>query len=330
MPIPHEFERDLRNGAGRLLCAVALAWSSLAMAEPVVRTLEIRLEIDAAQDWKNDHQWGKSTSKQRYVLSSQLRSDGRLYADNLLDPDPGSRMKIKSDWYLYQGLSELKRENGGTLPEPGEGRTEISAGTLGMSGGMVSPQMASLSPQRLTALQALKDTPRAELEAFMSRYEQPGGRWMVFEGFPGCANQLQLQYHSRFEGDVAKKRGNQAPFSMQWDAETRGSPEQQALLCGRFVATYEPATDTLILENLYLPAPQGISIRHHFGRTERVERELPPPYQVMRWADDQLKQARSSGSRSATLPLTAALDGNDAALGSFTGTAKVSMEWSFR
>lgn len=330
MPIADEFERVLRNGAGWLLLALSPAWASLAVADPVVRTLEIRLEIDAAQDWKNDPQWGKSTSKQRYVLSSQLRSDGRLYADNLLDPDPGARMKIKSDWYLYQGLSELKGENGGTLPEPGGERTEISSRTLGMSGGMVSPEMASLSPHRLSALQALKDTPRAQLEAFMSRYEQPGGRWMVFEGFQGCANQLQLEYHAQFEGDVAKKRGRQAPFSMEWDAETRGTSEEQASLCRRYVATYEPATDTLILENLYLPAPRGISVRHHFGRTERVEREFPPPYQVMRWADDQLKQAHSSGSRSATLPLTAALDGNDAALGSFTGTAKVSMEWSFR
>lgn len=318
------------NIAGLVLCAVTLAWSSLAMGEPVRRTLEIRLEIDAAQDWNNDPQWGKATSEQRYALSSQLQSDGRLYADNLLDPDPGSRMKIKSDWYLYQGLSELKRENGGTLPAPDGARTEISARTLGMSGGMVSPDLARLSPHRLSAMQALKDTPKAELEAFMSRYEQPGGRWMVFEGFEGCENQLQLQYHARFEGDIAKKRGSRAPFDMQWDAETRGTPEEQASLCRRFVATYEPATDTLILENLYLPAPHGISVRHHFGRTERVERELPPPYQVMRWADDQLKQARSSGSRSATLPLTAALDGNDAALGSFTGTAKVSLEWSLR
>lgn len=312
------------------LIVVGTLASTSAVSASVDRTLEIRLAIDAAQDWKNDPQWGKSKSTQQYVFSTQLRSDGRLYVDNLLDPDSSKRVRIKGDWYLYQGLSELKAENGGKLPPPGSGRTEISAQSLAESGGMASPALANFSPQRMTALQALKDKPAAELEEFMRRYEQPGGRWMVFEGFAGCANQLQLRYHSRFEGDVAKKKGNTAPFDMQWDAETAGTPEQQQSLCRRYVATYEPATDTLIVENLYLPPPLGASVRNHFGRTERQERELPPPYQVMRWADDQLKQARSSGKQAATLQLTAALDGNDAALGSFTGTAKVTLEWSFR
>lgn len=311
------------------LIALGVVTSPQASAAPVQRTLEIGLSIDATQDWRNDPKWGKSSTQQRYTLSAQLRSDGQLYADNLLDPDPVRRMAIKNNWYLYKGLRQLKAENGGKLPTGAE-RPVLSAESIGSSGGMMSPALADVSPERMTALQALTERPAAELEAFMQPYERPGGRWMYFEGFAGCTNQLQLQYHSRFDGDIAKKSGNKAPFDMQWDADTLGTPEQQQSLCRRYVATYEVATDTLTVENLYLPSPRGISVRHEFGRTERKERELPPPYEVMRWADDALKQARSTGKLAATLPLTAALDGNDAALGSFVGTAKVTLEWSFR
>lgn len=312
------------------LAAVLLALPLLGVAAPVVRTLELRLSIDGTQDWRNDPQWGKSSTQQRYVLSTQLKSDGRLYVDNLLDPDPMRRMQIKSDWYLYQGLSELKAENGGRLPPPGQGQIVLSPESLAASGGMISAQMADFSPQRVSALQAINTRTSEDLEAFMRRYEQPGGRWMVFEGFAGCSNRLELKLKSRFEGDIAKKQGNKAPFDMQWDADTRGTPEQQASLCRRYVITYAPTTDTLIVENASLPAPVGTSVRHEFGRTENKQMELPAPYQVLRWLDDSLKQSRSSGKLETTLPLTAALDGKDAALGSFTGSAKLSLEWSFR
>lgn len=307
-----------------------LAVPGVLSSAPVVRTLELRLAIDGTQDWRNDPQWGKSSTQQRYTLSTQLKSDGRLYIDNLLEPDPMRRFTIKNDWYLYKGLSQLKAENGGKLPPPGASAPVLSAESLAMSGGMASPAMGDMSPERMTALQALRDRPASDLEAFIRKYEQPGGRWMVFEGFAGCANRLELKLRSRFEGDVAKKAGNKAPFDMQWDADTRGTAEQQQSLCRRYVATYEPATDTLIVENVHLPSPRGTSVRNEFGRTERKEVDLPAPYAVLRWADDALKQGRSTGKLSATLPLTAALDGKDAALGSFTGTANVTLEWSFR
>ena len=301
-----------------------------ALPAPAQRTLEIRLSVDATQDWRREPAWSKATSEQRYDFSSQLRSDGRLYVENLLDPDPARRLQIKSDWYLFQGLSELKTENGGKLPIVGAGAAVLSSESIMASGGMASPLMGNMSPQRMTALQALSERDATELEAFMRRYDQPGGRWMYFEGFEGCVNRLQVRHHSRFEGDSAKKRGNSVPFTMQWDADGNGTPEQRQGLCRRYVATYEPSTDTLIVENLYLPAPLGVSIRNHFGRSERQERELPPPYEVLRWVDQTLKQVRSVGKRSDTLPITAALDANDAALGNFTGTAQVSLEWSFR
>ncbi len=319
----------MRLELATLLLTIGASLSLSAFAAPVQRTLEFKLAIDATQDWHNGQQWGKANTQQRYTLSAQLRSDGRRYADNLLDPDLTQRMQIKNDWYLYQGLRELKAENGGKLP-PAGAQPELSAGSLAQSGGMVSPTLANASPERLTALQALREHAPEELEAFMRGFDQPGGRWMVFEGFAGCANSLQVTYSSKFEGDVAKKPGNKAPFDMQWNADTRGTPEEQQSLCRRYVATYDPAADTLFVENLYLPSPRGTWVRNEFGRTERKDADLPPVYEVMSWADGALKQARSTGKLSATLPIGAALDGRDAVLGNFAGTAKATLEWSFR
>lgn len=319
----------MRIELATFLLTFGVALSQAASAAPAQRTLAFTLTIDGTQDWRNGQQWGKATTQQRYALSAQLRSDGRLYADNLLDPDLTKRMQIKNDWYLYQGLRELKAENGGKLPAAAA-QPELSAGSLAQSGGMVSPALANASPERLTALQALREHPPEELEAFMRGFDQPGGRWMYFEGFAGCANSLQITYTSKFEGDVAKKPGNKAPFDMLWSADTRGTPEEQQSLCRRYVATYDPAADTLFVENLYLPSPRGTSVRNEFGRTERKEADLPPVYEVMSWADGALKQARGTGKLAATLPINAALDGRDAVLGSFVGAAKATLEWSFR
>lgn len=320
----------VRLALAPLLLVLGVALPRAAVAAPVQRTLEFKLVIDATQDWRNGNQWSKSNTQQRYALSAQLRSDGRRYADNLLDPDLTRRLQIKSDWYLYQGLQELKAENAGKLPAAGTRQSELSAESLAMSGGMASPALANISPQRLTALEALRNNKPEELEAFMRGYDQTGGRWMVFEGFTGCANSLQLTYNAKFEGDVATKPGNKAPFDMQWNADTRGTAEQQESLCRRYVATYDATSDTLFVENLYLPSPHGTSTRSEFGRTERKEADLAPVYEVMGWADAALKRARSSGERTATLPIVAALDGRDAARGHFEGRAAVRLEWSFR
>lgn len=321
----------MRLRLATLFLALGIALPQTAFAAPAQRTLEFKLTIDGTQDWHNGQQWGKSSTEQRYAVSAQLRSDGRLYADNLLDPDLTRRMQIKNDWYLYQGLLELKAENGGKLPvAAGAGRTELSAESLAASGGMVSPTLANASPQRLTALQALQDRKPEELESFMRRYDQPGGQWMYFEGFAGCANSLLITYQSKFEGDVAKKAGNKAPFDMQWNADSQGTPEQRQSLCRRYVATYNPTTDTLFVENVYLPSPHGTSVRHEFGRTEREEVDLPPMSEAMGWANSTLKQARSTGKASTTLPIIGALDGRDVVLGHFEGTAAVTLDWSFR
>lgn len=311
-----------------ILLIVGLLVGAGASAAPVVRTLEVKLTVDGTQDWVRNPGSSKATTQQRYDVAVQLRSDGRLYADNLLDPDPQKRVQIKMDWYLYQGLSELKAENGGKLPAPG-GQPVLSAESM-MQGGMMSPAMSNMSPQRVNALQALSENSAAELEEFLRRYDQPGGRWMYFEGFAGCTNRLSLELHSKWTGDNARKPGNRVPFEMQWDGVSTGTPEQQQSLCRRYVASYEPASDTLYVENVYLPATRGTSVRTEYGRVEKSERELPPPNEVMVWVDAALKKSRGAGKQTATVPLTGSLDGNDTVLGSFKGSARLSLEWALR
>ena len=312
-----------------LLLSAGLLASASAAASPVVRSFELKLSVDGTQDWVRNPGQSKATTQQRYEISTQLRSDGRLYVDNLLDPDPTRRVQIKADWYLYQGLSELKAENGGKLPASTGGELVLSAESM-MQGGMVSPAITNMSPQRVNALQAINERSPEDLEAFLKRYDAPGGRWMYFEGFAGCTNRLALEHHSKWAGDNARKQGNQVPFDMEWNAVSSGTPEQQQALCRRYVASYEPATNMLFVENVYLPVPVGTSVRNEYGRAEKRERELPAPNAVLNWVDATLKQARGAGKQSATLPLTASLDGNDTVLGTFTGSAKVTLEWALR
>ena len=60
----------MKQTVGAALIAVSVAWCPVVCAAPVIRTLDIRLAVEAAQDWKNEPQWGKTSSEQRYEVSS--------------------------------------------------------------------------------------------------------------------------------------------------------------------------------------------------------------------------------------------------------------------
>ena len=310
---------------------LGLAVTGMAAAAPLQRTLELHLTVEATQAWRNDPQWGKTDTQQRYDLSTQLQSDGRLYTENLLDPDKARRMRIKNDWYLLQGLLELKQENGGRLPAPGQlAAPVISAESMMMGGGADPSAAANMSPQRLTAMNAVNERPAAELDAFIKRYDAPGGRWLYFSGFSGCANQLHLVYRAHFVGDTGKTADKKVPFDMTWAADSRGSPADQGALCQRYVATLDPAAGVLYIENAYIPSARGNSARTHFGRTDKREMDFPVPYEVLRWTDEMLKSAKPAGKQSAELKITSALDGDSTVLGQFDGIAKVALDWSFK
>lgn len=321
------------NHHGRLiafLCAIAPMAASAAGVE---RELSIQLVVEGNQSWRNALQWSKSTTRQRYELTTRLRSDGRLYAENLLDPDMEKRVRIKGEYYTYQGLLQLKRENSGRLPVAGALSTEISAESLKSNPGCIpGVDCPGASPERFTAIAALQDNASAELEKFMKSYETPGGHWLYFMGYAGCPNRLQLSYQAHFAGEQAfdhdKKRLQ--PFAMDWTAESQGTAEEQKSLCQRYVITLNTATGEMNIENAFIPSPHGISARKTGSGIDRRDADLPPPYEVMRWTDELLHKARETGSQNATLKLTHSLDGNASVLGLFDGAAKVSLVWSFK
>ncbi len=315
-----------------LMCGMLLGMHDGASPAPLQRQLKLNVSVDATQAWKNELQWSKASSQQRYELTTQLHSDGRLYAQNLLDPDLDKRSRIKSEFYTYQGLLELKRENGGRLPSGNALMPEISAESL-KAGGSCLPGVdcPSASPQRFSAIAALQDNTPAQIEQFMKSFEAPGGKWLYFTGFAGCRNQLRLNYTAHFAGEQAfdHARKKLQPFEMDWVANTEGSAEEKASLCRRYTITLDTGSGTMYVENAYLPSPRGTSTRKTGRGLDRRESDLPPPYELMRWVGDTLSKNRPSGSQEAVLKLTQPLDGNSTVLGLFDGTAKVRLSWSF-
>ena len=72
------------------------------------RQLRIVITPDGAQDWRNELQWYKASTQQRYELTTTLRSDGKLEGANLLDPDTTRRLAIKTEYLRRKGVAMLQ------------------------------------------------------------------------------------------------------------------------------------------------------------------------------------------------------------------------------
>lgn len=304
----------------------------LAATPAIERQLSIKLDVDATQNWRNDRQWSRATSQQHYQLSTRLRSDGRLYHDNLLDPDMQQRVRIKAEYYSYQGLVQLRREYGGHLPT-------AEQAAQGQGGQVMQQHRECLAvadcpnavAERYAAISALQNNSVAELEEFIATYDQPGGRYRYFFGYGGCPNQMRLQQKTHFEGEQAFDRDKKKlqPFTLDWNADSKGSADEQARLCQRYVVVQDAESGTVYLENAFVPAARGQVVSSLAGASERRDADLPLPSEVMNWLSEQLGRGTPQIKRSATLHLDRPLDGNATVLGLFDGSARVQLEWSF-
>lgn len=316
----------------RVMALMLLSSVPLLSTAGVQRELRLNITLDATQDWRNELQWGKATTQQKYVLSTELRSDGRLYPENLLNPDFDRRIAFKTEFYTYQGLVELRQEFGGRLPKPDEVSAELSIGSLTMGEGCIpGHNCPNASPQRYAAIAAVQSRSPEELAALIAKFEAPGGRWLYFGGFSGCGNQLQIDYQSHFAGERAfdRARKNLKPFEMDWKA-SEASPEDQATLCKRYTVTVDTESNQMYIENVYLPSPLGHSTRKTNSYVDNRDRELPPAQELMSWVNEVLAKAPLEGARQDSLKLTLPLDGDSTVLGSFEGAGKASLSWSFR
>lgn len=296
------------------------------------RQLRYTLDVDAQQQWRNDKQWSKSTSRQRYEIATRLRSDGRLYSDNLLDPDTEQRTRIKSEYYIYQGLLKLKSEYGGRLPSLAELGTRAPTKPPQADGScMEAMSCGAETAERYAALTAMQHNTAEELEAFIASYDEPGGRYRYFRGYPGCPNTLKLTHAAHFEGEQAfdREKKKLQPFTLDWKADSRGNAVEQRALCEHYVVVVDEQTKAVYVENLFIPSARGSSVLTVSGKSESREADLPVPSEVLAWTQEQVSLSRDRVSKQASLRITRPLDGNATVLGAFDGIAKVKLDWAF-
>lgn len=320
----------LRNCRAAILLLLPLC----AAAAPVERQFDLRLTMSGTQSWKNELQSTEATTAQDYDLSTRLRSDGFLYSDNLLDPDLSARLEIKQQYYARQGLKRLKAENGGKLPTTTEDIDKL-ADRYRAQGSQCRDdyECNALAVERFAAIGALKSNTPQALEEFLAA---PGGgeepRYLYFFGYAGCPVRLHISYAVEVKGQRAYDRDKKklVPYSLSRHADTPGDAVDQKTLCEKYIATVDVKTDTVYLENAFIPSPPGTSVRRINDNVETQEIPLPPVAEMMNWVNAKLRMTKPAGSEKVQLKMTTPLDGDATVQGLFTGTLDLAMTWSFK
>jgi hypothetical protein len=311
------------------------AFCSAAHSAPLERRLELSLDIEGQQDWHNGLQWSKATTRQHYELATTLRSDGVLRGANLLDLDMDRRLAIKQEYLRRQGLEEAKRANGGSIPLPktDEDKKRLSDQVqLEMFNCKGDPDCMYAVVRRYSAVLATAGTPGAPADngAGATLLDGPG-RFLFFFGYDGCPNQMHSTQATHTEGARAydRARKNLVPFTSERNGDSTGNAADRKSLCWRYTAVIDTQDNKLFLDNVYLPSAHGSTIFTERGSPQTQEEDLPPLSEAMSWASQSLRQADASGATTATVNLSQPLDGNATVLGTFEGTAKLRLKWSF-
>ena len=297
------------------------------------RVLSVHLSLNGTQSWVKAAQHTQGSTEQDYEFSTRLRSDGTLYADNLLDPDPQVRIAVRTQYVARHGLILLKAANGGHLPNSAE---EIDALSARLNAGMAacSAQMSCTDSlmESTAALQTLRDNSTADLERLIERPASgAAARWLYFFGYPDCPVQMHLRSSTHIAGERSriKRATHGVPWSLDGTAEDSGSADDRAGLCQRYTVTIDVRTGTVFLDNLYIPAPTGTTTRKIRDLVEQTTGQFPVPTEVLAWVNRRLEQTRETAQFDEALPAQAPFDEDYSALGQYTGTLNVKMSWSF-
>lgn len=319
-----------------LICATPLLSFSagFASAAPIEKQFSMVLSVVGDQTWKNELQWSKGNTEQRYEIETRLRSDGLLYAENLLEPDPQKRMGIKAEYLTLRGLRALKRENGGKLPtDPKQLEDFANNAQAAVLHCQDDQDCSNVVSERFAAIGALQQNSVEELEAYLKENETPvNGRYLYFFGYAGCPTTLRLQYRSHVEGAQAfdKKKEKLVPFRTDRSADMPGTAEEKATVCKRYVATIDSKTGEVFLENAYIPTAVGTTTSTLGEITSRKQDSFPVPVQALDWTSAQLRRTKDNGSASQDFRFTRPMDGNATLLGVVDGTLKANLSWSFK
>lgn len=316
-----------------LLLALATLLPTALQAAPIERQLRFVVTVDAQQSWKkNDpkypgEQWSKATSKQRYEVATNLRSDGALEVRNLLDPDLSTRLEAKT--IRLARLAKKQFEASGKPFKLPTTDAEIQALNrqmqLDVSSCKGNVTCNSDTTLRYAAIFAAIQYPEA-LEP-----DTEPGTYQYFTAFKGCPGSSRITVDMQIEGVRYNKSSDKfVKFSERRNADTVNASDGLPL-CDHFTAVIdtEDKAKPMWLENVFVPRPEGITEFTENGHTSRTQEPQPMPSAVLEWLEATLKNAASSGKASVVLPLPLSLNGNSTWLGLWVGTAKVDFEWAF-
>lgn len=321
---PSRWFAAVSTAAAAALCALGVSGPVLAAA-PVDRKLTVNITVDGQQDWKNVLQWSKATTTQSYDFSTTLRSDGRLFAPNLLDPDTNTRMAIKTEYLRQQGMARLKAM--GVDPKSPNLMQELSN----------KAQKANFDCKGDSVCLSNTGTKFAELMAAAvepdnSALFEGEPRYQYFFGYPTCTNTIRAKHEYSASGQTAygRKKDNIYPFSLSYSGDSNGTPEEQKSMCTYYTVVVDTHENKMYVENVYIPSSWGKVTRTEFEKT-RVEEhdELPVPGPLQAFVNENMRHSNLTGAAEGTLPLNLPLDGNATVLGAWTGEAKVKLKWAW-
>lgn len=300
----------------------------------VERQLEVRIRVQGEQSWRNARQHTQGSTKQDYLLSTRLRSDGVLYGDNLLDPNTARRLVIKQQYLARRGLMRLKSINAGRLPRSAEELAALND-KIQSSGRSCGRDEFCIreSAERMAALNALRSNSIDDLEALIAAPATgDAARWLYFSGYAGCPNRIRISSETQIAGERAfdRNRKKLVPWSLDRRANTEGSAEDRAALCQRYTVTVDVRTGAIFVENLFIPSPRGLTIRTIDKTVERIEEDLPVAAEMLLWSSERLRHTAESVELSDTLRANMPFDGDATVLGRFDGNLAVTMSWSFK
>ena len=313
---------------------VAPAAKPVLPPKPVERELHIVATVDATQTWKkNDpeypgEQWSKGTSKQRYEITTRLRSEGKLELRNLLDPDLATRMEAKTI-YLARQAKKILGKPGHPLKLPTTEQEKkalmqrMHNDVVGCSGDPACNQEKQLY---WAIILAAMEYPEA-----MEEDTEPG-RYLYFMPFKGCPQTSRVTLTIAIDGVRYNKDVDKfIPFSERHTADTVDAFDGLSL-CAHYTAVMDTAdaAKPMWQETIFVPRPVGITEYTENNHTSREEQPQPVLTPVIDWMGHVLRHAPATGKASAALPLALPLNQNATWLGLWTGTANVTMEWSFK
>lgn len=301
---------------------------------PIERELHIIATIDATQNWKkNDpeypgEQWSKGTSKQRYEMRTRLRSEGKLELRHLLDPNLDARMEAKTI-YLARQAKKILGTPGHPLKLPTTEKEKMAlmnrmqSDVVACSGDPTCNQEKQLY---WATILAAMEYPEA-----MEEDTEPG-RYLYFMPFKGCPQTSHVTLKIAIDGVRYNKDVDKfIPFSERHNADTVDAFDGLSL-CAHFTAvidTQDPAKP-MWQETIFVPRPVGVTEYTENDHTSREKQPQPVLTAVIDWMGNVLRHAPASGKASAALPLALPFNQNATWLGLWTGTANVTMQWSFK